>query len=97
MRFLHLLFMFQREKMTETRDAAMAKAQIEIGRRAFEEVLRIIPKQKDAKTLLGMNSNQLLYDWMEGCAPSAKYLQRLHYLGADVIYILTGMRQKSEN
>jgi hypothetical protein len=71
----------------------MARAQIEIGKRAFEEVSRIIPKLKDAKILLGMRSNQLLYDWMEGCAPSAKYLQRLHYCGADVIYILTGVRK----
>lgn len=71
----------------------MAKAQIEIGQRAFEEICRIIPKQKDATMLLGMKSNQLLYDWMEGCAPSAKYLQRLHYCGADVIYILTGVRR----
>lgn len=71
----------------------MARAQIEIGQRAFEEVSRIIPKLKDAKFLLGMKSNQLLYDWMEGVAPSAKYLQRLHYCGADVIYILTGVRK----
>ena len=71
----------------------MARAQIEIGKRAFEEVSRITPKLKDAKILLGMRSNQLLYDWMEGCAPSAKYLQRLHYCGADVIYILTGVRK----
>ena len=71
----------------------MARAQIEIGKRAFEEVSRITPKLKDAKILLGMRSNQLLYDWMEGCAPSAKYLQRLHYCGADVVYILTGVRK----
>lgn len=73
----------------------MPGAQIEIGKRAFEEVLRIVPSLKDAKNLLGMKSNQLLYDWMSGCAPSAKYLQRLHYLGADVIYILTGTRGKA--
>lgn len=70
----------------------MARAQIEIGQRAFEEVNRLFEKMNDAKSLLGMKSNQLIYDWMEGCAPSAKYLQRLHYLGADVIYILTGVR-----
>ena len=70
----------------------MAKAQIEIGRRAFEEVCRIYKKNEDARIALGMKSKQLLYDWMEGCAPSAKYLQRLYYIGADVIYILTGAR-----
>lgn len=74
----------------------MAKPQIEIGKRAFEEVLRIYPKMKDAKNSLGISSNLLLYDWMEGVAPSAKYLQRLHYCGADVIYILTGKRAESK-
>lgn len=71
----------------------MARAQIEIGKRAFEEVLRIFDKLEDAKQILGITSKRLLYDWMDGCAPSAKYLQRLHYCGADVIYILTGVRK----
>lgn len=74
----------------------MARAQIEIGQRAYEEVIRVFGKNVDAKASLGMTSNQLLYDWMDGCAPSAKYLQRLHYCGADVIYILTGMSGKDE-
>lgn len=71
----------------------MAKAQIEIGKRAFCEVQRIFGTNVDARRVLGMKSRQLLYDWMEGVAPSAKYLQRLHYCGADVIYILTGVRK----
>ena len=74
----------------------MAKPQIEIGKRAYEEVHRIFGKNVDARSVLGMKSKQLLYDWSQGCAPSAKYLQRLHYCGADVIYILTGMRRKNE-
>jgi hypothetical protein len=75
----------------------VSKAQIEIGQRAFSEVQRIFDTMADARIALGMKSRQLLYDWMEGVAPGAKYLQRLHYLGADVIYILTGMRAKNEN
>lgn len=71
----------------------MAGAQIEIGKRAFEEVLRIFPKITIAKNALGLSSRQALYDWMEGFAPSARNLQRLHFCGADVIYILTGARQ----
>ena len=71
----------------------MARAQVEIGQRAYEEVIRVFGKNVDAKASLGMTSNQLLYDWMDGCAPSAKYLQRLHFCGADVIYILTGVRK----
>lgn len=67
----------------------MARAQVEIGKRAYLEVLRLFDKLKDASASLGMKSNQLIYDWMSGVAPSAKYLQRLHYCGADVIYILS--------
>ena len=70
----------------------MARAQIEIGKRAFEEVLRISPSMKAGRRHLGINSQQLLYDWANGSAPSAKYLQRLYFLGADVLYILTGRR-----
>ena len=73
---------------------AMVRAQIEIGKRAFEEVLRIFPKITTARKSLGISTPQLLYDCMNGCAPSAKYLQRLYYCGADVIYILTGMMDK---
>ena len=66
--------------------------QIEIGQRAFEEIFRMFETLEAAKTMLGISSKQLVYDWMNGVAPSAKYLQRLHYVGADVIYILTGKR-----
>lgn len=71
----------------------MARAQIEIGQRAFEEVLRIFDKMVTAQKTLGMSGHQLIDDWRTGVAPSAKYLQRLHYCGADVIYILTGVRK----
>lgn len=71
----------------------MARPQIEIGQRAFEEVLRLFKTIKEARDILGIKSHRLIYDWMEGCAPSAKYLQRLHHCGADVIYILTGVRK----
>jgi hypothetical protein len=71
----------------------MPRADIEIGKRASEEVLRLFPSVMEARRRLGMNSKQLLYDWGRGSAPSAKYLQRLHYCGADVVYILTGVRK----
>ena len=71
--------------------------QIEIGQRAFEEVSRLFDSQKVAKEMLGLSSGQLLYDWMQGVAPSAKYLQRLHNLGADVIYILTGEKNEQDS
>jgi hypothetical protein len=70
------------------------KPPIEIGQRAFEEVRRVFQKDVEARSKLGITNSGLLYDWMYGGAPSAKYLQRLHYCGADVIYILTGMRSE---
>lgn len=70
----------------------MHRADIGIGKRAFEEVSRLFPSIMDARRQLGMKSRQLFYDWGNGNAPSAKYLQRLYYCGADVIYILTGIR-----
>ena len=73
---------------------AKVKADIGIGQRAFEEVLRILPKLNGARERLGMSSKQLIYDWMEGGCPGAGYLRKLHYCGADVIYILTGVRSK---
>ena len=73
---------------------AKTKSDIEIGKRAFEEVLRIFPKMKEARERLGISGNLLLYDWMNGGCPSAKYFQRLYYCGADIIYILTGVRSK---
>lgn len=72
----------------------MTKADIEIGKRAFEEILRIFPSMVSAKRRLGISSNLQLYSWADGGAPSAKYLQRLHGCGADVIYILTGKRNQ---
>ena len=67
--------------------------QIEIGQRAFEEIFRMFETMEAAKNMLGISSKQLVYDWMNGVAPSAKYLQRMYYMGADVIYILTGERR----
>lgn len=72
---------------------AMVRAQIEIGKRAYEEILRIFPKITTARKAIGSSNYRILYDWMRGVATSAKYLQRLHYCGADVIYILTGVRK----
>ena len=67
------------------------KASIEIGRRALEECYRLFPGETDADISRRICGNRkLLYGWLTGSAPESMYLQRLHYLGADVIYILTG-------
>ena len=72
-------------------------AEITIGQRAYEEMTRLFEKQIDAVRTLGIKSQRVIYDWMDGVAPSAKYLQRLHYAGADVVYILTGIRKEQSD
>ena len=70
---------------------AMLKGDIKIGHRAYEEVLRLFPRMKDATAALGCKDSNI-YKWHEGVAPSAKFLARLLVLGADIPYILTGRR-----
>ena len=72
---------------------AMLKGDITIGHRAYEEVLRLFPRMKDAAAALGCKDNNI-YKWGEGICPSAKFLARMIEVGADVYYILTGRRSR---
>jgi hypothetical protein len=72
------------------------KARIEIGQRAFEEADKIFNVSKyggmiTATKTIGCHKNAI-YEWENGRSPDAIHLQRLHEIGADVIYILTGRR-----
>jgi hypothetical protein len=67
------------------------KQPIDIGKRAYNEVIRLFPKMTDAESMIGCK-RQAIYSWSYGVAPSSLYLARLHDLGADVIWILTGRR-----
>lgn len=71
------------------------KADIEIGQRAFAELMRIFKTPKKAIMRTGI-SKSTLYKWKEGYTPNGLGLLRMHYAGADVIYILTGKRSKTE-
>lgn len=66
-------------------------ADISIGKRAYQEVLRLFPKMKDAESIIGCK-NYTIYEWNKGVSPSAIYLARLLELGADIQWILTGRR-----
>ena len=70
------------------------KGDIEIGHRAHEEVLRLFKRSVDAERAIGMRHDNI-NSWLKGVCPSAKYLQKLHNAGADVIYILTGKRSNA--
>lgn len=73
------------------------KADVAFGYRAYEELDRIyeLGKYGRAKSeikTLGCN-RKTIYEWKAGTAPDAMYLARLHQMGADIIYILTGARR----
>ena len=54
-------------------------------------MFRLFPTHPAAAAALG-SDRKIVYTWHQGNAPTAIYLQRLHELGADVLYILTGQR-----
>lgn len=58
------------------------------------EVFRLFPNQTNRQiaTVIGCGKC-VVGEWGHGVAPSAKYLERLHELGADVIWILTGEKK----
>ena len=69
-----------------------AKADIMIGRRMREEADRIFPSLTCAAKALRCDRKNFT-GWGNGDTPSTLYLARIHYYGADVIYILTGKRR----
>lgn len=73
---------------------AKRKCETEIGYRAAEECIRLFRTQKEGNMALG-SSHNMIYDWSQGITPSAMFLARMHELGADVIWILTGKKSTS--
>lgn len=68
------------------------KTDIGIGYRAAAEVKRLFPKKNHAAVAMGCSTDEIK-DWGHGVAPVPTDLARLHELGADVIWILTGKRE----
>lgn len=73
---------------------AKRKGDIGIGYRAASECRRLFKGTKEACDSIGCSHN-LVNEWGRGLTPSALYLARLHELGADVIWILTGKKNTS--
>ena len=70
------------------------KANIEIGRRAYLETLRLFHSNKSCILALGCGKHTV-YEWGNGgSSPGAHFLARLYYCGADIPYILTGRKTK---
>lgn len=64
-----------------------------IGKRTAEEYDRLLYGGIDVDRALKI-SKSTVEAWRGGNAPSSAYLQWLHQLGADALYILTGERSK---
>ena len=73
---------------------AKHKGDIEIGRRAFEEVYRVFQNIEKAARTMGCRK-RIFYAWAAGDTPGGYYLALLHHYGCDVLYVLTGKRHKS--
>lgn len=67
------------------------RTDIRIGQRAAQEAIRICGDFARAGKMIG-SERKTVYHWEQGVAPSAIYLARLHELGADVTWILTGRK-----
>lgn len=64
-----------------------------IGERMYEELIRLFPNQTVAKMTRALGCDRKMpWHWRNGDTPQTIFLQRLHYLGGDVLYVLTGCR-----
>ena len=70
----------------------MKNPNIAIAHRVAAEIKRIFPKRKHAAIAIGCGADTIK-DWGHGVAPLPSELARMHELGADVIWILTGKRE----
>lgn len=84
-------------RLIDTRGGIVAKRKgdLEIGKRAAEELLRVFPDLSEAqiRKRIGFGKNAL-WLWKCGETPSGLALQRMCFEGCDVLYILTGRREK---
>ena len=71
------------------------KGDILIGRRMYEEIDRLFPSLMAAAKALRCRRSSI-YSWADGRVPGCFTLAKLHYLGGDVLYVLTGERSKED-
>jgi hypothetical protein len=72
------------------------KGDIEIGHRMVDELVRIFGTKANAIRRLPCERHCLDH-WKEGGTPGGYMLARLHYSGGDVMYVLTGVRERRDN
>jgi hypothetical protein len=73
-------------------------ADIEIGKRAVEELYRLFPTLSEAaiSKRIGLD-RKCFWEWKCGTTPGGYALSVLCYAGCDIKYILTGRRGKNEH
>ncbi len=64
---------------------------IEMGHRMLEELHRLYGTSASVVRNFRCNYNTM-YSWEMGATPGGVFLAKLHYVGGDVIYVLTGKR-----
>lgn len=70
------------------------KSDIRIGQRAYSEVCRLFPDEKWNAVARQIGCDKkAIFSWRDGGAPSPIFLARLLQLGADIEWILTGIRE----
>lgn len=67
------------------------KGDIEIGYRMVEELHQLYDTQASSARQLGVHRH-CFNSWNAGVTPDCHVLQKLHYCGGDVMYVLTGRR-----
>jgi hypothetical protein len=71
------------------------KGDLEIGKRAAQELLRIFPDLTEEQICKRIGfERKIFWFWKSGQTPSGFALQRMCFEGCDVKYILTGRREK---
>lgn len=68
------------------------KGDINIGKRAREEIDKIFATLPQAANALRCD-RKVFICWSNGTTPDTMQLAKMHYLGCDVMYILTGKRR----
>ena len=69
------------------------KADVTIGHRMAQELWRLFPNSSVRNIAVKIGcERKTIWEWEKGTTPSAIYIARLHALGGDVMWVLTGTR-----
>lgn len=74
---------------------AIQKGDIEIGHRMVDELVRLFGTKAEAVRRFQCERNCIDH-WQDGGTPGGYMLQKLHFHGGDVLYVLTGKREDKD-